>query len=143
MLKYRGIFRVQYEVDKQGKACEFTYVPCGIKRGSNICRHSDDMLNVYLTSSIVANNLLREHIDLFKPYQMGDGEATLLFPESRIAEAAEILKARVMGKGLNPRPKIKHPMTDEQKRIATERLAKYRLTQQCGRESGINGQNPV
>ena len=50
MLTYRGQYRVLFETDKAGKACEFTYIPCGIRKGANICRHSNDMLNIFIPS---------------------------------------------------------------------------------------------
>ena len=122
MLKYRGQYRILYDLDKQGKPCEFIYIPCGIHKGSNICRHDSNTLNAYITSSIVANNLLRDHHDLFGIFQMGDSEATLLFPESRMEEAAIILKAKVLGKNLGPRPKRKVVISEDRKKILSERM---------------------
>jgi len=73
MLKYRGQFRVLYECDKRtGKPGEFTFIPCRIKKGANICRHNDTTLNVFIPSTIIANRLLREYTDIFMPFQSGD-----------------------------------------------------------------------
>ena len=102
MIEYRGQYRVLYETDKQGKACEFTYIPCGIIKGCNICRHSYNTLNVYIPSSRTAKRLLSEYPEIFKPFQVGDNEATLLFSECKMDEAAVILRARVKGKNMNP-----------------------------------------
>jgi hypothetical protein len=114
MLKYREIYKVIYEVDKAGKRCEFTFIPCQIKRDSNICRHDDNMLNVYITSIKIANRLLLEYPDIFIPFQKGDNEVKLLFQESKISEAAEILKA-----------KKKRVYSLEQKKVMAERIRKY------------------
>lgn len=115
MLKYRGQYRVLYETDKRtGAACEFTYIPCRIHKGSDIYRYSDDTLATYITSIKVFNRLLREYPDLFRPHQTGDSEGTLLFPESRMNEAAIILKAR-----------IKRQVSEEQKQILTDRIKKW------------------
>jgi len=123
MLKYRGTYRVMYEIDKHtGKALEFVYVPCKIKKGSNICRYNDNILNVYIPSSIIVNNLLKDYSDIFKPLQIGNGEATLLFNESNIKKVAVILKAKTYGKNKSPKPKIKRNFSEEQKRVAGERL---------------------
>ena len=69
----------------------------------------------------MANRLL-EHPDIFKPFQMGDSEATLLFAESDMERAATILKPRVMGKNMNPRPKRKVMISEERKRILSDRM---------------------
>lgn len=106
MLKYRGQCRVVTETDKRtGKPLEFTFVPCRIKKGTNICRHNADTLNVYIPGIKTANRLLKEYPDIFKPFQAGDSEATLLFPECMIDEAAIILKAIVKGANTSPRSK--------------------------------------
>ena len=123
MLKYRGTYRVVYECDKRtGQPYEFTYVPCLIKKGSNVCRHSDNTLNVYISSAKIANRLLKECPDLFKPFQIGDSEAVLLFKEADIEKAAAILKARVLGKNMNPRPKRKVMLSEERKKILSDRM---------------------
>ena len=81
------------------------YIPCGIIKGCNICRHSYNTLNVYIPSSRTAKRLLSEYPEIFKPFQVGDNEATLLFSECKMDEAAVILRARVKGKNMNPKPK--------------------------------------
>jgi hypothetical protein len=116
VIEYRGKYRVLFETDKQGKACEFTYIPCGIIKGCNICRHSDNMLNVYIPSSRTAKRLLSEYPEIFKPFQVGDSEATLLFKESDIDKAAKILKARVMGKNKSPRPKRRMVISEKRRK---------------------------
>ncbi|MDD5064993.1 MAG: hypothetical protein PHQ35_09600 [Phycisphaerae bacterium] len=126
MLKYRGTYRVMYEVDKTGKACEFTFIPCLIKRGSNICRHSDTVLNVYITSSKIINRLLKEYPDLFRPFQTSNGEGTLLFNEADIEKAAEILRPKVLGKGMNPKPKRQVTLSDERKKELSDRMRSMR-----------------
>lgn len=123
MIKYRGQYRVIYETDKQGKACEFAYIPCGIMRGCNICRHSDNTLNVNIPSIRTANRLLKEYPEIFKPFQVGDNEASLLFQESDMDKAATILKVRVKGKNQSPKPKRKCNLTKKQRQAIGERLA--------------------
>ena len=106
MLKYRGQYRVVYERDvRTGKHTEFTFIPCRIKKGANIYRHDNDVLSVYIPSAIIANRLLKDHVDIFKPFQMGDTEAALLFPESLLYKAVEILKPYVQGANISPRAK--------------------------------------
>lgn len=122
MLKYRGTYRVLFEIDKAGKPCEFTFIPCRIKKGANICRHNGDVLNIYIPSIKMANRLSREYPDLFKPFQTGDSEAVLLFNEADIEKAAAILKARVMGKGMSPKPKRKVTISEERKQELSERM---------------------
>lgn len=106
MLKYRGQYRTVFETDKEtGKPCESAFIPCKIRKGTNICRHNKDTLNVYIPGKQTANRLLKEHSDIFQPYQVGDQESTLLFSESVMSEAAGILKPYVLGKGISPRSK--------------------------------------
>ena len=123
MLKYRGQFRILYECDKKtDKSCEFTFIPCRIKKGSNIYRHNDDVLSAYISSAKLAHRLLKEYPDLFKAFQMGDSEATLLFNETYIERAAVILKARIMGKDLSPKPKRQIVISKERKQVLSDRM---------------------
>ncbi len=126
MIEYRGQYRVLYETDKVGKVCEFTYIPCRIIKGCNICRHSYNTLNVYIPSSRTAKRLLSEYPEIFKPFQVGDNEATLLFSECKMDEAAVILRARVKGKNQNPKPKRKCNLTEKQRQAIGERLTMAR-----------------
>lgn len=106
MFNYRGSFRVTYEMDKRtGKPAEFTFIPCRIRKGANICRHDEGTLNVYIPGTRAANTLLAEYPDIFKPFQIGDSEVTLLFPELMLPEVIEILRPIVKGKGISPRSK--------------------------------------
>lgn len=105
MLNYRGQYRVSFEMNKQGKPCEFAFIPCAIKKGSNICRHNDNVLNIYIPSSKIINRLQQEHPDLFKSFQAGNGEGTLLFNEIDLPEVAKILKIRTKGCNVSPRSK--------------------------------------
>ena len=105
MLKYRSQYRVCYEMDKNGKVCEFTFIPCMIKKGTNICRYDDNTLSVYIPSIQIINRLLKEYPLLFKPHQIGDTEGTLLFSETDIKQADKILKIRTKGKSLSPKNK--------------------------------------
>ena len=105
MLKYRGTYRVAFEVDTHGRPMECAYVPCRIKKGANICRHDDTTLNVFIPGRGTASRLLEEHPDLFQPWQLGAAEATLTFPEARMDEAARILKPFTLGKAISPRSK--------------------------------------
>lgn len=105
MLKYRGLYRVAYEIDKTGKPCEFTFLPLKLKRGSNIVRHNENILSLYIPSKTIAKRLLIEYPDLFTLLSMGDGEGILLFPESRLPEAAEILRPYIKGKNVSPKSK--------------------------------------
>ena len=123
MLSYRGTYRVVYETDKRtGKPCEFTFIPCGIRKGANICRHNDDTLNVFIPGFGTADRLLKEYPDLFQPFQVGDSEATLLFKESDIERAAVILKARTKGKDMSARPKRQVTISDDRKKELVDRM---------------------
>ena len=122
MLKYRGTYRVLFEIDKTGKALEFSFIPCRIKKGANIVRHSDNMLNVFIPSIKIVNSLLNDLPDLFKPFQIGDREGTLLFKESDIEKAATLLKARVMGKGMSPKPKRQITISEDRKKELSDRM---------------------
>ena len=123
MIRYRGKYRTVYEVDKSsGQPYEFAFIPCLIKKGANICRHSDNMLNAYIPSTKIANRLLKEYPDVFTPLQVGDKEATLLFRESDIEKAATILKARVMGKNKSPKPKRRIVISEERKQALSDRM---------------------
>lgn len=123
MLDYRGQFRVLYETDKRtGKVCEFTFIPCRVRKGANICRYSDTMLNVYIPGKPTVNRLLTEHPEIFKPLQIGDTEGTLLFPESMIGAVVDILKPFVMGKNKSPRPKRKVIISEERKQELSNRM---------------------
>ncbi|NJD04658.1 MAG: hypothetical protein FIA99_19135 [Ruminiclostridium sp.] len=109
MLKYRGQYRVILETDKKtGKPLEFTFIPCRIYKGANICRYSGTMLNAYLPSIKVFNRLLKEHPELFTAFQTGSSEGTLLFKESDMEEAAIILKAYTLGKNISPRSRTRN-----------------------------------
>lgn len=106
MLECRGTYRGCYEMDKRtGKPAEFTYIVCKIKKGANIYRYNNDTLNVYIPSIRIANSLLKEHSDIFKTFIFGDREAILQFPESRLSDAAKLLKPMVLGKNVSPRSK--------------------------------------
>lgn len=123
MLKFRGRYRVLYETDvRTGKVCELTYIPCRIVKGSNICRHNDNTLNVLISGAKIASHLLKEYPDIFKPFQMCYGEATLLFPESMIEEAAGILKPYIQGANKSPRPKRKHEISEEQRKVLLDKM---------------------
>lgn len=122
MLKYRGTYRALFEIDKTGKVCEFTHIPCQIKKGSNICKHSDTVLNAYIPSIKILNRILKEYPEMFKPFQVGDTEGTLLFKEADIEKAAVILKARVKGKGMSARPKRQVTLSEERKLELANRM---------------------
>lgn len=92
-------------MDKFKKPQEFTFIPCRLKSGTNICRHNEKTLSVYIPSSIMARNLLIDYPDMFTLFQIGDREAILLFPESMLPEAAIILKAYIQGRNISPRSK--------------------------------------
>ena len=106
MLKYIGQYRIVYEIDKRtGKPLEFTYIPCRIKKGANICRNDGKTLNVYIPGIKLINKLLNEYPAIFSPYLIGDGEGSLLFDEVKFPEAAGLLKPVVKGKGVSPKSK--------------------------------------
>lgn len=105
MIKYRGLYRVSYEIDKSGKPCEFTFLPLKIKRGSSICRYNETVLSVYITSKIIAKRLLIEYPGIFTVFIICDSEGVLLFPESKLPEAAAILKPYIKGCKVSPRSK--------------------------------------
>lgn len=123
MLKYRGIYRVVLESDKRtGKPLEFICVPCRVCKGSSICRHSDNILNAYIPSTNMFNRLLLEYPDLFTAYQTGNGEGTLLFNETDMETVAEILKPGVLGKNLNPKPKRQRCISEDQRKLLSDRM---------------------
>ena len=105
MIKYRGLYRVSYEIDKTGKLCEFAFLPCRLKRGTNIVRHNENILSVYIPSKTITKRLLNEYPDLFTLLSMGDCEGVLLFPETKLPEAATILKPYTKGRNVSPRSK--------------------------------------
>lgn len=122
MLMYRGRYRVLFETDKNGKACEFVHIPCRIRKGASICRHNCDTPNVYLPSIKIANRLIKEFPDLFKPFQVGNSEATLLFMESDMEKVAAILKARTKGKDMSARPKRQIAISDDKRKELSEKM---------------------
>lgn len=65
---------------------------------------------------------MKEYSDIFKPFQIGDTEVTLLFRESDIEKVATMLKARVMGKNMNPKPKRKVVLSEERKQALSDRM---------------------
>lgn len=140
MLTYRGRYRVLYEIDSAGRACEFTNIPCGIRKGANISRHDSDTLNVFIPSTKTASRLLKEYRDIFMPFQVGDHEATLLFKESNIDKAAAILKARIKGKDMSARPKRQVAISEERRRELSEQMkqiqAKSKITGTNVRKTG-------
>ena len=104
MLRYRGQYRTVFEMDlKTGKPLEACYIKC--KRGVNIYRHNDNVLNAYIPSRMRSTYLLKEYPGLFTPYQTGDKEGSILFDESELEEAALILGAMVKGKNVSPKSK--------------------------------------
>lgn len=127
MQKYRGTYRVMFECDtRTGQAAEFTYIPCRIRPGANIYRYNDDTLAVYISGTKVVNNLLENHWEIFRPFQKGDKEAALLFAEKDVEKAAFILKPRIQGKNMNPKPRKKRTMSEKQKEVLREQIAKAR-----------------
>lgn len=103
MLKYRGTYRVVYEMDMQTrKPCEFSFIPCRIKKGANIYRNNDKELYVYLPSGQIGNRLLKEYPDLFRLFLQSSCETILCFDEPRMSEAAKILKPWTSGKNIFP-----------------------------------------
>lgn len=103
MLNYRGRYRVCFEVDRRtGKVGEFSFIP--ILGSGNICRHNASILNVFLSSNR-GKFLLKEYPELFRVFQLGQAEMTLLFDEAIIKQVATILKAKTQGKNVSPRSK--------------------------------------
>jgi len=102
MLKYRNRYRVCYEIDKKGKICDFTFIPCSVSKGSNICRYDDFTLSVYITS-IKTFNRIALNKELFTIFQEGQSEGTLLFSEENFKQANKFLKARKKGRTIPPR----------------------------------------
>ena len=104
MLSYRGKYRVCYEFDKRtGKPLEFNYIKCRNK--IEIFRHKDKVLVTYIQSRIKGTYLLKLYPDLFKLFQDGDKECTLLFNESDMEVVANILGAMTKGCNVSPRSK--------------------------------------
>ncbi|MBP3284392.1 MAG: hypothetical protein J6M02_02710 [Clostridia bacterium] len=105
MNRYRGTYRVVYEFDKYGNPCEFTYIPCNIKKGANIYRYSKNQLCIYIPSLRIANTLLKEYSSIFKEYIWGDFEAVLIFNESNIKDVESVLKIYKKGANISPKSK--------------------------------------
>ncbi len=103
MLQYRFKYRAVYEMDKRtGKPCEFTFIPCKIKKGTDIYRNNDSELLAYIPSVQIGNKLLKEYPDLFRKYRQSSCETVLAFNESDMEKAATILKAWTFGKNIYP-----------------------------------------
>ena len=142
VLQYRGTYRVLYEVDKYGKAtnsAEATYIPCNIKKGSLIGRYNDDTMYAYVNSIKIYNALLRESPKIFNKFQEGDKEGAVLFPESQMEYVAKRLKARLLGKGMSPRPKRKAYITDERRKELSEQLKNIRPLRSSSKRNEGNG----
>lgn len=106
MLSYRGIYRVVTEMDlNTNKACEFTFIPCKVKKGSNIYRNDSAELFAYIPSVVIGNRLLKEFTDLFRLFLQSDCEIILSFDESRMTEATQALRAWTFGKNIPPSSK--------------------------------------
>jgi hypothetical protein len=69
---------------------------------------------------------------------MGDIEIILFFSEKDIKKAAAILKARIQGKNKSPKPKRKRTLTEEQKNVLRERLAKARLNKSLLEKNSVS-----
>lgn len=110
----------------RGLYAPVTVVPCRVRPGANIYRYNDDTLAVYVPGTKAVNNLLENYSDTFRPFQMGDKESTLLFAEKDIEKAAFILKPRTRGKNMNPKPRKKRTLSEEQKEALREQIAKAR-----------------
>lgn len=123
MLTYRGQYRILFEVDKQGKPAEFSFIPCRIKRNSSIYRHNSTTLGAYVVGKYTINKLIGLP-ELFKPFQVGDSEASFLFPERLLPEAAAILRPYVKGAALSPKPRRKIAVSDERKQELADRMRK-------------------
>ncbi|MCX8167321.1 MAG: hypothetical protein N3E37_05735, partial [Candidatus Micrarchaeota archaeon] len=77
MIKYRGKYRVCYEMDiRTGKALEAVYIPCYLSKKSAIYRHNDNTLNLYISSIIKGRRLLEKYPGIFKAFQVGSHEMT-------------------------------------------------------------------
>lgn len=136
MLKYRGTYRVLYETDvRTGAACEFTFVPCRIAKGANICRHGEETLNAYIPSIKIIRRLLKEYPELFTKFQIGDKEGTILFKESDMGKVESLLKPRVLGKNVSPRPKKKRNLSEEQRQVLSDRMKSMNKLLELQREN--------
>ena len=110
------------ECDKSVNPCEFAFIPCLIRKGANICRHNENTLNAYIPGTRTLNMLLDEHSDIFKPFQIGDVEGILLFTESDMEKAADIMKAKVKGKNMSAKPKRHINISEERKKELSNRM---------------------
>ena len=97
MLKYRGQYRVVFEMDKRtGKPAEFCFVPCKIYRGTNVYRYSENKLGVYIPSKRIFNRLSQNEI--FEIFCAGDSEGILLFEEKNLKIAEKALHSVICGR---------------------------------------------
>jgi hypothetical protein len=62
-------------------------------------------LFAYISSVIIGSRLLKEHPDLFRLFLQSDCEIILSFDESKMNEAARILKAWILGRNISPSSK--------------------------------------
>ena len=122
MLKYRGRYRVLCEADIRGISIEFTCIPCGIKKGANICRHSDTMLNAFIPSTKIIHRLIKEYPEIFTLWQEGYCEGTIIFPETEIDKVAKLLKATKKGKGKPVRLKTNYSISDKRRKELSEQM---------------------
>ena len=119
MLKYKDQYWVRYELDKFKKKCEFTYIPCSRKKGTQIYRYSESKLGVYIQSTQIGKSIAKEYPALFKIETETSCEIVLLFDEVDLIKAANILKAR---------KKVKRILTDDQRKQLSERMLTVRKT---------------
>lgn len=106
MLKYRGKYRVVYEMDmKTLKPCEFTFIPCRIKKGSNIYRNDNNELFAYIPSIVIGSRLAKDYPGIFRIHLQSELESILAFDECHMEQAAKILKAYTSGKNIAPTSK--------------------------------------
>lgn len=121
MLKYKDTYKVIKQKDKLGNYSnnkEDSYIYC--RNGIQIFRYNSDTLCVQFLSNKRANNKIKELSDTgvqLTVFQRGDDEQTYIFKESDLNKVADVVYAK---------KRIKRNLTDEQREVLKERLARLR-----------------
>lgn len=131
MIKYRGVYRVYLQQDRNGKYTpneNDTYLKC--KNSVHIYRFSKDKLAIQFNSNEYRNNRLRDLSELgisMELFVSGDSESVYLFDEKDLLIVASIVKPIIKGKDQNPKKRTVN-ITEERRQQLREnakRLPKF------------------